>query len=248
MFNGRDSYTGLIRNPERVLANLKVTDTDQLVTLKECKIQVPVRYKDKNLVEIGINTSVYGIYALIMENEYYSVSSVPANISIDPYKVITEKVKGVPYYSFYFEADSVVIKNLNIIKQDTLLFNIIDEFFFKGKIPWYLTPEDLGKIFDKAHEYAGADVASRYEVIELMTSVISRQKNDRVNFYKNLAGSINDLNYLLTNPTDYVPLNSVYYLSDTYNKLAGNHLDHGIISALVLPSDHMDHVEELLRT
>lgn len=243
--NVKNKYTGLIRDPSKILSNLVVTETDQVITLKEAKIQTPVRYINRNLSNIDMETNIYGIYALIMEDEYYAVSDITAKIPINPYKIVIEKVRGIEYHSFYFEPNTIMINNLNVVQQDTLMYNLLDEFDFLGKIPWYLTMEDLAKLFDKAKDFAGSDVASRYETIELLVSIISRQSNDRDKFYRTL---IKDKNELLSNPPDFIPLNSVFYLPDTYNKLAGNRLDQGIISSLINPNENIEHIEQLLRS
>ena len=52
----------------------------------------------------------------------------------------------------------------------------------------------------------------------------------------------------MTNPASYIPLNSVYYAAtNTVNKLAGNHFDKGVVSALITPTEEIEHIESLLR-
>jgi hypothetical protein len=241
----RHPLTKLVRDAVKVKNNLKTLETGELVTTVPCKIQVPIRYAELGLAEIGIDTFTYGIYALIMEDSYYAVSNITAMINIDPYKIIEEKVGGVEYHSFYFEPNTVMIKNLNVVLRNSFIYKILKEFYFQGKIPWYLNYEDLAKIFDTANDYAGSHIANRYEVIEMLTSLITRNHKDRSQYYRNVIKSRDEL---FTNLPDFIPLTSVFYsATSTVNKLAGNYYDHGIISSLVMPSTKVEHIEALLR-
>lgn len=237
---------GLIRNAERVKASLRELPTGQLVTTRACKIQVPERFSAKGLADIGIDTHVYGIFALIMDDGFYAVSLVNAMMKVEPYKVLTEVVRNVPYHTFYFEAGQVVISNLNLVCRDVLIYSVLDELIFNGKIPWYLQYEDLGKLFDTAKRHASSNVAQNYEVIELIASMLTRVKEDRTQYYRN---HLESYEAMVTSPPAFVPMKSVFYsASNTLNKLAGNYFTDGIVSALVNPSTEVQHLEQLLRS
>lgn len=240
----RDPKTGLIRDPERALKQLVETEQGELITLVPAKIHVPTRFQERGLATIGVDTFVYGMYALILEDQYYTVSNVNALIPISPFKIETEKVDGVEYHAFYFEPETVVIKNTTIVQRDSLIYDILDELIFKGKIPWYMGYEDLGRMFDTAKEYAGSNICNRYEIIELVVSMITRSSADRTLYYRRQVSSRDELQR--ANMT-YLPLTSVFYLSSTLAKLAGNYFDDGVKSALVTPTERIERIEALLR-
>lgn len=235
----------LIRDSSKVKAALKKTPNNQIITLQDCKIQIPVRFVQKGLAQVGIDTYAYGIYAIILADGTYAVSSVTAMIKLKPNKILTTTIDDVLYYEFYFDAGSVVIDNTVLVKKDTSIYDVLDEFIFSGNIPWYINYEDLGKIFDSAKKYANSNVGQSYEISELLASLVARNPNDRTKYYRTFVEKYTDL---ITAPQSFVPLKSVFYsVTNTFNKLAGNYFNDGVVSALVNPSTKVERVENLLR-
>jgi hypothetical protein len=238
-------YSYLIRDAVKVKSALTALPSGELLTRKPCRIQVPARYSDVDLAEIGSDTYVYGIYALIMEDQYYAVSNVCAMIQIDPFRVTSEKIDDTDYHIFHFEQDQVLIKNMNVVKQDILIYNVMNEFIFHSRVPWFMEYEDMAKLFDTAKEYADSNIANNLETIELLIAMIGRNARDRMSYYRTIIKNREDLK---TNPPVFVPLDSVQYsATNTLNKLAGNYFNDGLVSALTTKTENVEHIEELLR-
>ncbi len=234
----------LMRDAARVHSYLKELPGGQLFTTKACKIQVPEHFISRGLGEVGVDTYVYGIYALIFEDGVYAVSNINAMIPITPSKILTTKIKEVPYYEFYFEENSVIIPDLNLVRSDGLIYTVFDELIFHGKIPWYFNYEDVGKLFSSAKKHSNSGVAQSYETIELIASMLAREHNNRTKYYRT---SVQDEKDLKVAP-DYVPLMSVFYsATNTLNKLAGNYFTDGLVSALVTPTKETERIETILR-
>lgn len=235
----------LVRNAERVHACLKELPTGQLLVTEPCRIQIPARFAQRGLAQVGLENYIVGIYALILEDGSYAVSNINALLTIEPFKTLTVMIGDVPYYEFHFEANSFITQTIHLVCQADIIFNIFDEFAFKGNIPWYIEYEDLGKLFDTARYHAKSNVASNLEAIELIASIIARNKEDRTQYYRTVITEYYDLN---KNPPAFVPLNSVFYsATNTMNKLAGNYFNDGIVSALVNPTTETSRLESLLR-
>ena len=233
------------RNVSAVHATLKENQAGQVLTKVPCKIQVPVRFSEIGLGQIGIDTFTYGLLAIILETGEYAVLNVNALLQLDPYKQSIVTIDEVDYHEFYFDAGSVVIKTTDLVKNEALLFNVFDEFIFKGKVPWYTEYEDLGKLFDTAAYHAGSRVAQNPEVIEFIASMVSRSKDDRTKYIRETARGLAD--FTLSN-IDYVPLKSVFYaVKSTVNKLTGSYFADGVTSALVSPTTQIDKIERILR-
>lgn len=236
----------LVRNAEKVHSFLKELPDGQLLTSQPCRIQVPARFNDRGLAQVGIDNYVFGIFALIYDDGSYAVCNIDAMVKILPYKVLTVNIKDVPYHEFHFEANSVVIANLNLVKRDTLIYNLLEEFFFNGNIPWYLEYEDVGKIFDTSSVHAGINVNNNFEVLELLASMIARTPTDRTKYYRTFVEDVNDM---VKTPPVFVPMKSVFYsATNTLNKLAGAYFNDGVVSALVQPTHEVERIEQLLRT
>jgi hypothetical protein len=235
----------LKRNPSFVLSQLVENKTGQILTKVPCKIQVPVRFSERGLGQVGIETFTYGLFPIIMETGDYAIMNVCALVELDPYKVLTTNIDEVDYHEFYFDANQVVIKAGDLVRRDDIIYNVFDELVFKGKIPWYVEYEDLGRLFDTAKDYANSNVGQNLEVIEFIASMIARSKDDRSKYIRELTNTKSDCNL---DKIDYVPLASVFYsVKSTVNKIAGSYFNDGVVSALVNPTERVDKIEKILR-
>lgn len=235
----------LIRDPNRVHAALRELEDGRLVCVKPVKIYIPVRFEEKGLASLGVETYILGVYAIVVDEVYYGVSTVNAMIRIQPSSYIKIKVDGDDYYEFSFDAGSTVMSTVHLVKTDTIPYRIYDELMGKGRVPWYLDYIAMGRIYDTANYHAGAPVGANQEVTELIVSMIGRSAKDRTLYYRQ---SINTLEDLVTTPPAWVGLRSVQYAaSNTLNKLAGSYFDIGVQSALVSPSTRVERLETILR-
>lgn len=236
--------TKYTRNVKKVLEQL-VVDNKQIYCKKECYIHIPARFLDKEMGEIGSINNSFGIIPIILKDSLdYAVLSVDAIVNLNPF--ITEKIviNDDEYYQLYFEANSVIIANTSVLRKDKLIYNILDEFLIKGKVPWYLDYEDLAKFLDTADSHAGSRAIENFEVIETLVSIISRDKNNRKVYMRNSAKNKD----YIASAIEYIPLSSVMYaVSGTVNKLIGAYMDEGIASALTIESTEASNIEKLLR-
>lgn len=234
----------LIRAAEKVKAGLVELPDGRLITTTGCKIQIPVRFSERGLAQIGMESYIIGIYAMIVEDTYYAVSTVNAMIPIDPTETLKIKVQGEDYYEFVFLPGTTVFKSVHLVKTDTLTYKIYDEIFSKGYIPWYLGYNDLGHIFDTAKYHAGANIGTNREVTELIVSIISRNPKDKTQYYRTMIQELADLT---KRPPAYVALRDVTYsATNTLNRLGGSYMQTGMIAALNHQSDRQERIEGLL--
>lgn len=229
------------RDAATIKQQLQETKSNQLITKVPCIIEFPKRYVERNMAEIGIENYVFGIYALIM-GDTYAVSVIPASIKTTPYRISEVERDGVVYYNFHYEAGNVLIENTYLVRRDVQVYSIMEEFFLKGNVPWYLDYEDLGKILDLAKYHADSDAGQNYAVIEALTAYVGRSSNNRAIQYRH---SKKDQK---SNVSFIGIYGNVFYAAPgTVNKLAGSYFDDGVVSALTQPSTEVSHVEKLLR-
>lgn len=233
------------RDSGAVLSQLVENKSGQILTRVPCKIQVPVRFSTVGLGQVGIDTFIYGCFPIMLQTGEYSICNINALVEISPFKVIIVNINDVPYHEFYFEANSAVIKTSSVVRRDTLLYNVFDEFIFKGKVPWYIEYEDMGKLFDTAKSHADSNIGQNLEVIEFIAAMVSRSKDDRTKYIRTVAEKYSDV---AIDKVDYVPLNSVFYsVNSTINKLSGSYFSDGVTSALVNPTSDVSTIESILR-
>lgn len=235
----------LIRDASKVKEALHELPSGELVCTKQVKIVIPTRFSERGLAEVGMNTYIVGIYAMIVEDKFYAVSLVNTMIAITPTSTLKIKIKGVEHYEFTFDPGQIVMPRTNLVKNDILVYKIYDEIVSKGKVPWYLGYDDLGHIFDTALSHGGANIGTSPEVTELIISIIARNGKDRTEYYRS---SINSLEELKTSPPVFISLKSVpYAATNTTNKLAGSYWNEGVVSSLVTESTRVERIENLLR-
>lgn len=235
----------LIRDPDRVNATFKELPDKRLITLKGCKIYVPTRWEERGLAEVGIDTYICGICAIVVDDLYYVVSLVNANWRIEPTSTLKIDIDGDEYYEFTFEPGSTVIATTMLVRIDTLVYKIFDEILSKGRVPFYLGYKELGKLFDTAKTHAGANIGLEHEVTELLVSMVARDPKDRHRYYRQTVKTAEDLKKVL--PV-IIGLRVVpYAATNTTNRIAGSYFDDGLTSALVEPTDRVERIEEILR-
>jgi hypothetical protein len=236
----------LIRDYKVVLNNLIETENNQVLTKVSCKVQIPSRFIDVSLAEVSTQIYSLGCFPIILETGHYAVINVNAIIELCPFKILTTKIEDVLYHEFYFNPGDVVIKNTTLVKRDSIMYNLFDEFIFKGKIPWYINYEDLGKLFDTSKENAGCNIAENLETIELIASLVTRSSSDRSKYIRNVITTYEEAT---GDNIDFIPLMSVFYaVNSTLNKIAGNYFNDGVVSALINKTTSVDTIENILRS
>lgn len=232
------------RNSEKVLSCLKNLPNGSTIFTKKVTIQFPVRYQDIRLAVIGEHSYVYGLFAIIVDGEYALLN---VNCYVELGKANIEKVviNNAEYYNFVYEPGDVVFLTNSLVARSNLIFLAIDNFIFLGKVPWYCTYDDVGKLFNTAASYAGTKARMTPAVMQFMAGYIGRYKDNRAKFIREVVKKKEDFT---KNVISWVPLRSVFWSAPgTVNKLSGAYFNDGIVSALNNPSNRVETVESILR-
>ena len=221
----------------KVIKSILYEKDNKIYTKEKLIIEFPKWYEDKELLSLGDQTYLYGVFALIKDN-FYSVSTIPTLIQVSP-TIITEIKKGEEIYTqFIFGENKVVIENTQVVKQELLSYNMFSQFFLNAKIPWYIGYDDLVKIMDNLPEYAKSQLGDNWIANELVVSFITRYKENKAIFHRQKV----EEDY------DFVDLNNVYYSAiSTLNKLAGNYFSESLVSALVQKEREPTKLEMVVR-
>lgn len=239
--------TKLKRDKDIVLKRLKKDKENRLFTTMACVIQIPVRWAETNikLGGVGLSNFAYGLFPVIFDDGIYSVINICAYIELDPLKTTIKTIDETDYYEFYFEANQVLFKTTYLVKKDEVIYPILNELVFKGKVPWYVEYDDLGRLFDTAKKHANSNVGDNPEIMEFIASMVTRTTKDRSTYIRN---QIKDYKELTPENVAYVPLKSVLYsVNSTVNKIAGSYFNEGVLSALVNPTQKAEKIEKILR-
>lgn len=235
----------LIRDPLKVHACLREMADGSIVTSKTMKIYIPARFAERGLAEIRDEVTICGICAYVVDDQYYAVSLTNAMMRLKPSAVNSVKINEDDYYEFVFDAGATVVANYDLVKTDTLVYRIFDEFFTKGRVPWYVKYSEYGKLFDTAKLHANANIGGNPEILELLVATVSRDRSDRTINYRQTVQSYEELE---TRPPAFIPLRSIQYAAtNTTAKLAGSYFRTGTISSLNTKSVRTERIEAILR-
>ena len=236
----------LVRNAGEVLKALSDLPDKPVIALQPITIHFPVRFRDIDLAQVGASSFVYGLFMMKLDNGNYAICNVNALIELGPAAVEVVQVDDEPYYNFRYEKGDVVMRTKDLVCRSELIFKAIEEFFFKGKMPWYVDYlQDAGKLFDTAAKHARTSATILPSVVEFMAAYIGRSASDRTKFIREVAKTPSEFNQ---SKIAWVPMRSVYWSAPgTVNKLAGAYFSDGVVSALVNPSDRTEKIERILR-
>lgn len=236
----------LKRNPKAVEANFQKNTAGQIVCKNNCYIQVPKSFFDGNLGILGSEISVYGCFVTILETGDYALTNITAMFSISPTSISIKVIDEIEYYEFFFVKDTVVFKTVGLLEQSKLIFDPFQTFLFMGRVPWYISYDDHGRLFDTAPHYAGFNALKNPELMEFQTAMCARKAGVDNNEFLRL--SIQDYSEGEAGSVEFVPMGSVIAtVRSSLNKISGAYAQDGIISAIVSPSDKVGTVEKIVR-
>ena len=232
----------LTRNKDKINASL-VTHGDGTVSSKtETMITIPSFWEEKGLFIRGDTLMVAAICPIIID-KYYGILNTLSMIATDPESVTTVTIDDDDYILLNYTAGDRILSRPDVVIDDGLPYKVFDAFIDKGKIPWYLSYEDIGKLMDSSHTFAGLNFNVDHAIFEMVASLITRSANDRSKFYRHSASKSTTAKYT------FIPMRSVQYgASNTTAKLIGAYWSDGLTSALVHPSERKELIEDLLRS
>lgn len=230
----------LKRNPDAIKKHFIVKNSITLVK-KTITVLFPERYIDRKLAILDTTTKLLAVHAIIDEELNYSVVSAPIIQILTPTKIGTISLGDDNYKTLEFTVDDepiVYIPNNNLAMSDSFIYDIFDEFFIKGKVPFFLTYEDISDVFKGAKEYAGANIGADPLVFEFLASVIARNNKDKKRYARLDPGC----------DIEYVGLNNPYYSFDnTAAKIIGSRFKVGLNTALVEPETKTSRTIQILK-
>lgn len=235
-----------IRDAERVHAAVTETAERSIVALKPVKMYIPARFPQRELAVIEDEITTVGICAIVLDDKYYMSAIICAPIRTEPSMVNTVVIDDVEYLEMQYEPGDRVISSLDLVMIDNLLYRIYDEIIAKGRVPWYVTYEDLGDLFETSKKHTGITVGSTPAVLEIIVSTICRDSNDLRRYYRQVVETKEEISQ---NPPALIPLRNVSYgATNTIAKITGSRFDEGMTSAIVSPGDRVERTEKILRT
>lgn len=225
--------------------NLVEDSSGRIVCKKPCRIIFPSRFIEAKIANIGVNTYSYGLFAVVLENGEYDVFNTMSFIELTPYRYGKITFDEDDYEELFFEAGSQVFRTSHLVMRATLAWNAVNEFLFNAKVPWYVSPDDLARIYRNSRKYGDSSVGDVPVTMEMLVAIITRSSTDHSVQIRHVAESLKDYE---VEKIDFIPLKSVFEAVPTaVDKLTGSYLSDGIVSLLNKKAKKTSAIEEILR-
>lgn len=230
----------LKRNPTKAHAALKKVKDGSVVAVRSCEIHIPTRYIELGLASIGNQVEFLCVYAIVV-GDSYGVSTTDATIRSSPSDTRTEQIEGVEYTVFMYEPGDAVFTTSEVIRVDTLIYDIWNEFVDKGKTPWFMERDDINNLVFTARSHADANLYDNHAIIEMINSVRvrnSKERTEHIRYALNAGRKPEEI---------VIGLRNLMLTADTTSaKIGGSYAEIGISSAILQPSDQAEGLEKLL--
>lgn len=233
------------RDAEKIKSILK-TVSGQVITTEGCRIIFPARWALYDLAEVNVEPYFYGLVKIqTLDGNAYAIQNMLSFIHSDPDTIETVKVDDDPYYVLTYHPGSVVIKTTTLLKDNDILSAVYSEFIKRGKVPFYVTYNDLNKVFDTAASHAGRSLGDTADIMAVPISIIARNPKDVTQYYREI---INTVDPNTVKPV-YVPITSVdQSATSAITKITGSYFYQGVVSAINNPTDQAEVLDLVLRT
>lgn len=229
----------LKRNPAAFNGVFKIIG-DVTITKKPIRIMFPERYINRGLGIMGIPAKILFIYAILDDDDNYALILAPIMGDVTPYNITTASVDDVDYKIMHFRENDVVISSNTMIRSDDFIYELFDEFYVKGNIPWYMEYDDTSNFLLETGKYANSDIGKNPLTAEILASIIARDPKDKRIFFRQSENT--------KDKPVYVGLSNIYYsLGTTAAKLVGGYFSYNLATSITDKETETSAVSDILR-
>lgn len=229
----------LKRDPKKISSYFKDVG-NSVITTENLRIIFPERYLVRNLAGLGSVVKVLSVYAILDDYGNYAVVIAPIIQEITPFTIKDVSINNVLYKELLFKENDLFMPNTLAIKMDSFFYDMFDELYTKGNVPWFLNDIDMSNLLIEAKKYADSNIGKNPLAMEIITSVISRDEEDKRKFFR----QTDDME---KRPT-FVGLNNIYFsLETTDAKLVGGYFGYSVTTAIVDHEKTTSEVSKVLR-
>lgn len=230
-----------VKNKDLINSYLTTKD-GKTYTSADLTLMFPARFENIHLLEIKKNQLTTICFVCLIDNHgNYANIIAPIQATFFYNEINKTTINDIEYYTASIPKGNYVIPNISSIVSSKILLPIFKEFYIRGKIPWYLSYDEINKLFSETTKYANRNIGNNAVIFEIFTAVISRLKQDKkiqVRYYPNQKSQVH-----------YVGLENPYYSYDnTGAKLIGNRFEAGLTAAIIEPETKNTKVLDVLRS
>lgn len=231
----------LKRNPTKVQDTLFENKEHQLITKTGCKIVIPASYTSKGLAVISSEVSILGIFAMVIDGNFYSVSRSTSMMTITPTSIDSEMINDTEHLVFTFAPGSVVIKNTMLVKNKKLVNNIMDYFVDYGHSPWFISYVDHSELFANSKYFNDIKLGQSQAVLDIITAHVSRNPKKFEQYYRH---SIKESSELWLQPTFIATRDIANNTTSNLARINGSELQRALKASLLAKPERAEPLEQ----
>lgn len=214
-------------NPSVIKNKLKIVG-DKVITGDDLMVVFPEHFIKRELAIIGSTVKLVSIYCIIDSSYNYAVMASPIYQELSPERITETSISGTLYTVLKFSKDTLFLVTDHLVISDNFLYDVFDEFFIKGNIPFYMDYEKLSGLFLESKKYANSSIGTNSIIFEIITSIISRNSIDKTIYWRH------SLNKGTKDNMEYIGLSNIYYAFDnTGAKIIGSYFEPGLVNAVM---------------
>jgi len=242
MLTGKIDSTKLKHNPA-VVSKLFANKGNAVVAKEDFYIVFPERYISKGLAVMGSSIELLFMFAIVDTKMNYGTMLAPIINTVVASNVRDTLVDGVANKVLEIKAGDVFVPNRVGVMNAGFMYNLVDEFIMQGKVPWFMSYDNLSNIVAESHKYAGSSVGNDPLAMEIIAAMVARDPADKMLSYRNIIKTNTD-----KRKPAYVGLTNVYYSYDnTLSKIMGGYMRHGVTTAIAIKEKQTTKVSAVLR-
>lgn len=212
---------------------------ETIVTNKKLKVLIPAFYEGTQLLVIEDTVKSLGVFKIIIDNKEYVNLVMLCTLELTPSRVENETIDNEDFVCLYFDAGSTFINSRNVIKDGGKVNSIYTTFIGLGKLPSFLSYEDVHLLFDKTNKLCDVNLGVSRCIFEILYAHMFRDSKDPFKFYRNTK---------MDNDPVVVPLHKISHgPTSTIGRIAGSYMKEGIVADLVTENTEASEIENLLR-
>lgn len=231
------------RNNQKVIDSFTIDKSGREITKTGCIIRIPAWYLDKELLNLGENPRMVGIYQVILPSGEYSICK-----KINMYQLgdmsysYKNNDDGDSYVEFQFEPGSAVFKNTRVIADKILVYNVFDGFIGRAYVPDFMDYDDMLTLFRDVRPSTLNSLGANPAIMQSIVAHCARHPDDLGKLYR-VA-----LNEGYKGKPAWISFSNVIYGPKTaLAKLNGSYFNIAHIAAMTEDNDKPERIEELLR-
>lgn len=209
-------------------------------TGKKLLVKIPKRYENYNFLEIEQKINTLGIVDLEIDEKYQVSLLMLSMFELSHRDSWEENINGLTYVVAELGKGDVLVNNTKVLQNSQIAYAMFVEFISYGKLPYFITHDNIVSLFDSAPKMTGAKLNVSHVVFELIYAHLFRDKNEISKFYRHTP---------MKEEPVFIPLRNVSYApTSTTAKLLGSYFTDGLNASLVNQQEDVNYkIEDLLR-